>query len=833
MNKVFTAFKFVSTYPQLKQFINEAHDYEELSSERSFKNWRSGGTYSDKDIDKKLEEIENKLTEKIYKYLVDNNTYIITFDDAKQQLIIGKSDKEINDLINTYNYSQLIKDDGYDINSVELFKDWFNNNDYINIDRNADRVKEDIKVKKENKKISLEEATLQALAAEANSIPDKDIEEIEEPDEAEGIMNGIIVVTDPETDTKDYEEIIEKAQDIMENTPEGEIPFDEEYLGQYMMTCPLCGTTFIEPEILEPGATCPVCLDTPESFIVVGKVEGDDEVNEDMEEVQETNLLDDSNVQNEDNEESELKKDIASKQIIDDNKLTESIPGMDIFEHQDEYPEINLDLYGSDAQEAIIYIENNINKLNIEQLHELADKVFMEDINDVKEFMKYLASSDDGDIIEIYNEFKKYIPENIEESKDITSKEFEVINATESDIQALEKGSAFTWEGMATSEDNLQSIVDFFKENTPTVKLPIKFYIWSGKTMNDLYSLTKGVAYPDDLSFVSIPLDCWPDLGNLPIIKFQVGARWLDDIVDNNKVHMGNSEGLDECLNNNLVSKKLNESLNIKGLENFDNIANTFEYYSAYEANFKPLIIIKMDKTYYIYKSDAKSYNDYIDYSNSKDYIEGWLHGAVKVKNKVVEDKLFNETLKEETKLQDFNNKDDKSLTEVINQDGFPNDETLQQYFQDLKNLPDEVEIEGVKYKIDQYGGSGDNAYAIYTDINNDNSYIKVFYSLNKLSDKSYKGIKEIKGVSDLRENKDLEEKYDPSKFDSLDEELSYLYARIDQKENEMAARYIKDANITNPDILDREIENSLNKDDGYKAIINRIQEIENLKQQK
>ena len=833
MNKVFTTFKFVSTYPQLKQFINEAHDYEELSSERSFKNCRSGGTYSDKDIDKKLEEIENKLTEKIYKYLVDNNTYIITFDDAKQQLIIGKSDKEINDLINTYNYSQLIKDDGYDINSVELFKDWFNNNDYINIDRNADRVKEDIKVKKENKKISLEEATLQALAAEANSISDKDIEEIEEPDEAEGIMDGIIVVTDPETDTKDYEEIIEKAQDIMENTPEGEIPFDEEYLGQYMMTCPLCGTTFIEPEILEPGATCPVCLDTPESFIVVGKVEGDDEVNEDMEEVQETNLLDDSNVQNEDNEESELKKDIASKQIIDDNKLTESIPGMDIFEHQDEYPEINLDLYGSDAQEAIIYIENNINKLNIEQLHELADKVFMEDINDVKEFMKYLASSDDEDIIEIYNEFKKYIPENIEESKDITSKEFEVINATESDIQALEKGSAFTWEGMATSEDNLQSIVDFFKENTPTVKLPIKFYIWSGKTMNDLYSLTKGVAYPDDLSFVSIPLDCWSDLGNLPIIKFQVGARWLDDIVDNNKVHMGNSEGLDECLNNNLVSKKLNESLNIKGLENFDNIANTFEYYSAYEANFKPLIIIKMDKTYYIYRSDAKSYNDYIDYSNSKDYIDGWLHGAVKVKNKVVEDKLFNETIEEETKLQNSNDKDDKSLREVINQDGFPNDETLQQYFQDLKNLPDEVEIEGVKYKIDQYGGSGDNAYAIYTDINNDNSYIKVFYSLNKLSDKSYKGIKEIKGVSDLRENKDLEEKYDPSKFDSLDEELSYLYARIDQKENEMAARYIKDANITNPDILDREIENSLNKDDGYKAIINRIQEIENLKQQK
>ena len=647
MNKVFTTFKFVSTYPQLNQFIKEAHDYEELSSERSFKNWRSGGTYSDKDIDKKLEEIENKLTEKIYKYLVDNNTYIITFDDAKQQLIIGKSDKEINDLINTYNYSQLIKDDGYDINSIELFKDWFNNNDYINIDRNANRVKEDIKVKKENKRISLEEATLQALADEANSIPNKDIEDIEEPDEAEGVMDGIIVVTDPETDTKDYEEIIEKAQDIMENTPEGEIPFDEEYLGQYMMTCPLCGTTFIEPEILEPGATCPVCLDTPESFIVVGKVEGDDEVNEDMEEVQEPAALPDLNMEDEEEplpeeplnneednkEQSELERDIASKEVPQGNILTEE------------------------------------NKL--------------------------------------------------------TEAEEEI------------------------------------------------------------------------------------------------------------------------------------EKITIKGLENFENEASKFKNYPAYKENFGPLVIVKNNKIYYIFKETAKDYNDYIDYTTSKDYIEGWMMGAIKANNKMlenlqenekkeiaeIEDQLENDkTLKGDEKvdlendIKDIKNKADKEkrhLTEVINQDGFENNEELQKYFQGLNELPDEIEIDGIEYKAEQYGGEDNNLYIIYTDVNNNDSYIKVFYSLNENGEDSYKGIKEIKGVSDLRENKDLEEKYDPSKFDSLDEELSYLYARIDEKENEMAARYVKDANITNPDILDREIENSLNKDDGYKAIINRIQEIENLKQQK
>lgn len=92
-------------------------------------------------------------------------------------------------------------------------------------------------------------------------------------------------------------------------------------------------------------------------------------------------------------------------------------------------------------------------------------------------------------------------------------------------------------------------------------------------------------------------------------------------------------------------------------------------------------------------------------------------------------------------------------VNEDINPDGFSNDENLQQYFKDLKNLPDEVEIDNVKYKMEQYGGLGDNCYAIYTDINNNDSYIKVFYSLNKTENGSYKGISKINGVSDLRES--------------------------------------------------------------------------------
>ena len=92
-------------------------------------------------------------------------------------------------------------------------------------------------------------------------------------------------------------------------------------------------------------------------------------------------------------------------------------------------------------------------------------------------------------------------------------------------------------------------------------------------------------------------------------------------------------------------------------------------------------------------------------------------------------------------------------INESVNQDGFPNSDELQKYFIGLSELPDEVEIDNVKYKMEQYGGSGDNCYAIYTDINNNDSYIKVFYSLNKTENGSYKGISKINGVSDLRES--------------------------------------------------------------------------------
>ena len=121
-----------------------------------------------------------------------------------------------------------------------------------------------------NEKMNLQEATLKALYDQLDD--SKDV------DEVEGLVDNILVVTDPKVNSEEYEEVIERAQEIVEDTPEGEIPFDEEWEGQYLQTCPICGATFVTDEILEPGAICPVCTQVPEAFVMVGKVETDEQV---------------------------------------------------------------------------------------------------------------------------------------------------------------------------------------------------------------------------------------------------------------------------------------------------------------------------------------------------------------------------------------------------------------------------------------------------------------------------------------------------------------------------------------------------------------------------
>lgn len=106
------------------------------------------------------------------------------------------------------------------------------------------------------------------------------------------------------------------------------------------------------------------------------------------------------------------------------------------------------------------------------------------------------------------------------------------------------------------------------------------------------------------------------------------------------------------------------------------------------------------------------------------------------------------------------NKNENKALTEKYNQDGFPNSEELQNYFKEQGTLPDEIELDNVKYTMSEYGGSGDNSWVIYSAINDDDSYIRVYYSMNKNGKDSYSGVKDILGVSDLRETKEIKKEY-------------------------------------------------------------------------
>ena len=513
--KTFTDFRFVLGYPQLDKFKDEASECQELSELYSFKTNRSGGTYSEDDTEQKLKDLRTKLTKEIYDYLVDNNTYIVTFDDAREQLIIGKSKQEVDELVNDYRINDVKDWDGYDVNSVDLFEKWFNQRDYINIDRNPYRIKEQISMK-ENKKISLEEATIKALY---DSLPE----------DVEGVVDDILVITDPEITSDEYDEVIEKAQEIIEDTPEGKIPFDEEYVGEYVQRCPRCGNAFVEKDVLEPGATCPICLEQPESFIVIGKIEATEDDAEDEETKEDTEIpdeeVDEVDSEEETNETEEPEKQVASKEVPEGNKLQEG------------------KLEEENKQYSTTYINNTI--------------------------------------------------------------------------------------------EDIENLINEWNENLAKAK------------------------------------------------------------------------------------------------EQFDNETDEKE------------------------KEDLQQYMDMVA-------------------------KQLSDLEKDLSKWKNINK---SNKNESINSDGFPNDEDLQKYFQGLDKLPETLELDGITYNMEQYGGSGDNSYVIYTDANNSDSYIKVFYTMNKIDDNHYQGVKEITGVSDLRENKSLTESEEETSFQEIvdmmmdAEDYSDLYA--------------------------------------------------------
>lgn len=160
-------------------------------------------------------------------------------------------------------------------------------------------------------------------------------------------------------------------------------------------------------------------------------------------------------------------------------------------------------------------------------------------------------------------------------------------------------------------------------------------------------------------------------------------------------------------------------------------------------------------------------YNELQDLDDLFDSLEDAKHRAQEIFNKGIQDNKSdgdyaqfeyeinkNKEIKTESEAVDYDyimNK--RHLQESINFDGFKNNEELQKYFQELGNLPDELTLDNKEYYMEQYGTlTNGNNYVVYTDKNNNDSYIKVYYTLKQVDDNKQEGIKTIIGVTDLRE---------------------------------------------------------------------------------
>lgn len=103
-------------------------------------------------------------------------------------------------------------------------------------------------------------------------------------------------------------------------------------------------------------------------------------------------------------------------------------------------------------------------------------------------------------------------------------------NREEEFVSNFYNTSAFTFEGIDLSNKKENEKMEKAFREAGFKEKDFVIFTLTGKVMNRIFSLTEANAYPDDITIAVIP--------NFydPIFKLQVGARWFDDIVCNNRI---------------------------------------------------------------------------------------------------------------------------------------------------------------------------------------------------------------------------------------------------------------------------------------------------------
>ena len=287
-------------------------------------------------------------------------------------------------------------------------------------------------------KMSLEEATMKALLGQLDT-PE------EEKDDVEGIIDGVLVVTDPEITPDEYEEVIDNAKEILEDTPEGEVPFNDQYVGEYLLTCPICGSSFINKDVLNVGDSCPICTEVPEQgFILNGQVatQEDVELQNDIKDNEEetfeepTEEFEEEPVSEEDVE--EVQDELLASEVTreSDKKLEESEKHIeDKYEFKPGYYEWHLLKNGKVIAVFNDFVDELPEKCTKENLENFIDSYLLthifgdeedfknkEDFENAQEFNKAIEGPDREKILKVmldrlYYEYGDLEDKKLEESK--------------------------------------------------------------------------------------------------------------------------------------------------------------------------------------------------------------------------------------------------------------------------------------------------------------------------------------------------------------------------------------------------------------------------------
>lgn len=203
----------------------------------------------------------------------------------------------------------------------------------------------EIKIDKNVKDQNQEAIDTANIIKSAPTREDPNKTELEKEYDVDGIADGILVVTDPEITSEEFEEVADELQGIVDNTEAGEVPFTDKYEGDYILSCPICGGTFVNDTLLDSGEdTCPICCKVPDSFVVNGRVENSESA-VDKEEVQ---------------DDIEHKENL--EEPMEDEQPIETQDNLDIEEGDEEEPmrKESKQLNGNKLQEKKVLTEDEV-----------------------------------------------------------------------------------------------------------------------------------------------------------------------------------------------------------------------------------------------------------------------------------------------------------------------------------------------------------------------------------------------------------------------------------------------------------------------------------------